>query len=61
MRQPIARNSEAKLSTLDTEKMSEYGITKKSIDHFFFGGHQYTNFHDALAQAKRASEKTSTG
>jgi len=39
-------------------EMEKYGITRKSVDHFFHGEYRYTTFRDALAQAKRMADKT---
>lgn len=43
------------------EQMSEYGITRKTVDQFHFGEYRYSNFRDALAQAKRSAEITKSG
>jgi len=36
--------------------MSKYGITKKSVDVFYFGDYRYTNLRDAVAEAKRSDK-----
>jgi len=41
--------------------MSKYGITKKSVDQFYFGEYRYTNLRDAGAQAKRTNEANTNG
>lgn len=42
-------------------QMTEYGITRKSVDQFHFGDYRYSNFRDALAEAKRSAETTKSG
>ena len=61
MSQPIGDSKETTKDSEVSEEMSKYGITKKSIDHFYYGEYQYTNLRDALAQAKRTVEAAETG
>jgi hypothetical protein len=42
------------------EQMTRYGITRKSVDQFHFGEYRYSNFRDALAEARRTAERTET-
>ncbi len=36
-----------------TEEMAKHGITRVSVDYFYYGGYRYTNLEDAVAEAKR--------
>lgn len=38
--------------TSDAE-MAHYGIIRKPVDYFEYGGYRYTSLGDAVAQAKR--------
>jgi len=45
-----------KIGKSESADMSKYGITKKSVDVFYFGDYRYTNLRDAVAEAKRSDK-----
>ena len=58
MTQTNINNTEAS----DTaEQMTKYGITRNTVEQFHFGDYRYSNFRDALAQAKRTAETMKSG
>lgn len=42
----------------DMAEMEKYGITTAPVDIFYHGEYRYSTLRDALAQAKRAADKT---
>ena len=37
--------------------MARHGITRTTVQHYFVDGYRYTSLADALAQAKRRSDR----
>lgn len=37
--------------------MARYGITRVRVDYYHYGAFRYTNLKDAIAEAKRASQR----
>jgi hypothetical protein len=47
------------LSATQTEQMTKYDITRVPVDYFHYRQFRYTNFADAVAQAKRDEQPMS--
>ncbi|MDE2465487.1 MAG: hypothetical protein KGO02_17505 [Alphaproteobacteria bacterium] len=44
-------------SVSEAEEMAKYGITRVPVDYFHYRQYRYTNFVDAIAQARRDQKR----
>ena len=53
MTSQIDERSGASFTKAERDLMEKYGITRVSVDYFYYKEFRYTDLNDALAQAKR--------